>query len=62
MKSKQQNEMKPSWNFNPIQNTLKYKQLDAASINAKQNNNELDHEIDHSLEVWEEFRSFCIHG
>jgi hypothetical protein len=62
MKSKLQTEMKPSWNQNHIPNRLKFMMLDTASTEADRKNNESDNEIDMSLEVWEEFRSFNIHG
>jgi len=62
MKPKQQTEMKPLWNPNHIPNRLKFMMLDTAPTEAEQKNNESDNEIDISLEVWEEFRSFNIHG
>jgi len=54
--------MKPSWNPNHMPNRLKFIKLDTVSISAVQKNNELHDEIDDVIEIWEEFRSFSIHG
>jgi hypothetical protein len=43
-------------------NRLKFIKLDTVSIIDVQKNNELHDEIDDVIEIWEEFRSFSIHG